>query len=162
MEVLQNFFAFFFLGLHLQHIPLVPRRGLEWELQLSVSTQPHQQQWDPSCVWDLHCSLWQWQILNPLRKARDWTRVLMDTSWVCYCWAHNGNSHKFFINIWRCYKMTGNVKQNSTSISARSIFMAFVLSNSIYSTCIDKPQYIKHHSIVLACIFPPLSYILPL
>ena len=25
-------------------------------------------------------------ILNPLTKARDRTRVLMDTSWACFCW----------------------------------------------------------------------------
>ena len=28
---------------------------------------------DPSCIPDLHCSLWQQWILNPLRKARDQT-----------------------------------------------------------------------------------------
>ena len=25
--------------------------------------------------------------LNPLRETRDWTLILMDTSWICYCWA---------------------------------------------------------------------------
>ena len=38
--------------------------------------------WDPSHVFDLHHSLCQHQILNPLSKARDRTHVLMDTSWV--------------------------------------------------------------------------------
>ena len=33
-------------------------------------------------------------ILNPLRKARDWTPVLMDTSRVCYCWAIMGTPYK--------------------------------------------------------------------
>ena len=45
---------------------------------------------DPSRVCDEPCSSRQRQILNPLSKARDWTRVLMVTSRVCYCWAAMG------------------------------------------------------------------------
>ena len=37
---------------------------------------------DLSCVFDLHQSLWQCQILNPLSEARDRTLVLMHTSQV--------------------------------------------------------------------------------
>ena len=44
---------------------------------------------DLSYVCDLHCSLWQCQILNPLSKARD-------TSWVLNMLSHNGNSYDFF------------------------------------------------------------------
>ena len=36
-----------------------------------------------SCFGDLHHSLWQHQILNPLSEARYRTRILMDTSQVC-------------------------------------------------------------------------------
>ena len=39
---------------------------------------------DLSRVCHLHHSSWQHWILNPLSKARDQTRVLMDTSQVCY------------------------------------------------------------------------------
>ena len=39
---------------------------------------------NPSHICDLHHSSQQHWILNPLGKARNWTRVLMDTSWVCY------------------------------------------------------------------------------
>ena len=35
----------------------------------------------------LHHSSWQHWILNSLSKARDWLRILMDTSGVCYHWA---------------------------------------------------------------------------
>ena len=35
---------------------------------------------DPSRVCDLHQSSQHSQNLNPLSKARDWTRMLMDTS----------------------------------------------------------------------------------
>uniref|UniRef100_A0A8C3YD51 Vomeronasal type-1 receptor n=1 Tax=Catagonus wagneri TaxID=51154 RepID=A0A8C3YD51_9CETA len=38
--------------------------------------------WDPSRICDLHHSSQQRQILNPLRKARDRTHILMDASWV--------------------------------------------------------------------------------
>ena len=34
---------------------------------------------DPSHICDLHCSLQQCQILIPLREARDWTHILIDT-----------------------------------------------------------------------------------
>ena len=40
---------------------------------------------DLSCISELHHSSQQCQILNPLCGAGDQTRVLMDTSHVCYC-----------------------------------------------------------------------------
>ena len=30
------------------------------------------------------------RIFNPLSKARDQTHIVMDTSWVCYCWSLMG------------------------------------------------------------------------
>ena len=76
-------FFFVFLGLHLWHME-VPRVGSELELQLwaHVTTTAVQ---DPIQIYDLHHSSRQCQILNPLSKARDRTRIPMDTSWVCYC-----------------------------------------------------------------------------
>ena len=51
---------------------------------------------DLSCVCDLqHSSRKHW-IPNPLSKARDWTRILMDTSHDSFPLCHNGNSLKFF------------------------------------------------------------------
>ena len=43
----------------------VRKLGAESELQLLAYTTSHT------------------QILNPLSEARDWTRILMDASWVC-------------------------------------------------------------------------------
>ena len=43
-----------------------------------------------SNTWDLHHSSRQRWILNPLSKARDWTCILLDTSWVCYHWVTTG------------------------------------------------------------------------
>ena len=51
---------------------------------------------DPSLVYDLHHSLRQRRILNPLNEARDWTQVLMDTGWVRYYQATMGTPIFFF------------------------------------------------------------------
>ena len=50
---------------------------------------------DTSHVCDLHRSSQQCWILNPLREARDWTCILMDTSRVPYCWATMGTPYPF-------------------------------------------------------------------
>ena len=55
----------------------VPGLEVESELQLPASTTATAM-WDPSHICDLHHSLWQGQILNPLNEARDRTCVLMD------------------------------------------------------------------------------------
>ena len=55
---------------------------------------------DPSHVCDLHWSLQQHQILNPLRKTRDQTSSLMDTSWIHYCWATMGTPLVGFLTHW--------------------------------------------------------------
>ena len=73
------------LGPHMQQME-VPGLGVESELELPACTTATAM-WDPSRICDLHCSLWQHWILNPLTRARDRTLILMDTSQVCYCWA---------------------------------------------------------------------------
>ena len=66
-----------FLGLHPQHME-VPSLGVKSELQLPANATVTATQ-DPTHICDLHHSLWQCQILNPLSKARDQTHILMDT-----------------------------------------------------------------------------------
>ena len=61
----------------------VPRLGVELELQLPAYATATAMT-DPSCVYDLHHSSRQRQILNPLSEDRDQTPVLMDTSQVRY------------------------------------------------------------------------------
>ena len=72
----------------------LPSLGDEMELQLlayaTATATP-----DLSCIFDLHRSLWQHWILNPLIKARDQTHILMDTSQVLNLLSHNGNSIVF-------------------------------------------------------------------
>ena len=74
------FFFFFFFGLFvfpgLRHIP---RLGVQSELQLLAYTTATATV-DPSCVFNLHHSSRQCQILNPVSEARDQTHVLMDSS----------------------------------------------------------------------------------
>ena len=56
---------------------------------------------DPSLTYDLHYSLQQWQLLNPLSEARDQTCILMNTSRFCNLLSHNGNSQQSFIShVW--------------------------------------------------------------
>ena len=61
----------------------VPRLGVKLELQLPACYTAMATQ-DLSCIYDLHHSSWQCQLLNPL-SDRDQTLVLLDTIWVQYC-----------------------------------------------------------------------------
>ena len=78
-------FVFFFLGPHSQHRE-IPRLRVQSELQLPAYTTATAMQ-DPSHVCDLHHSSWWRRILNPLSKARNRPRILMDTSQIHFCWA---------------------------------------------------------------------------
>ena len=60
----------------------VPGIGIESELQLPAYTTAIEMP-APGHVCDLHHSSQQYQILNPLSRARDQICILMDTSWVC-------------------------------------------------------------------------------
>ena len=79
-EFHQRKFCFVFLGLYLQHMEF-SRLGVELELQLlayaTAIAMP-----DLSRVCELHHSSRQCGMLNPLSRARDRTRILMDASWI--------------------------------------------------------------------------------
>ena len=60
----------------------VPRLGVELELQLLATATA---MWDLSHVCDLHHSLRQRRILNPLSEARDQTHNLMVPSRIRVC-----------------------------------------------------------------------------
>ena len=57
----------------------VPRPGVKFQLQLQAYTTTTETP-DLSHICELHHSLQQPQILNPLSEARDQTHILMDTS----------------------------------------------------------------------------------
>ena len=65
------FFFFFVLGLYLQHMEVF-RLEVESELQPPAYTTATATP-DPSCISDLHHSLGQHRILNPLSEAKDQT-----------------------------------------------------------------------------------------
>ena len=71
------FLSFFFLGLRLWHIEVL---GLGAGSELQLPYVAARAMWDPSCICNLHRSSRQHGFLNPLSKARDWTRILMYTS----------------------------------------------------------------------------------
>ena len=77
-----------FLGPHLWHME-VPRLGVKLEIQLSAYATTTATRY-LSCVWNLRHGSRKHQILNPLIKARDRTHILMDTSWIHFCWAMMG------------------------------------------------------------------------
>ena len=81
-------FLFGLLWPHPWHME-VPRLGVKWKLLLLAYATATATQ-DLSCDWDLHHSSWQCWILNPLSKARDQTRILMDTSQIRYHWGMIG------------------------------------------------------------------------
>jgi len=89
-------YIYIYLGLYPRHME-VPRLGVKSELQLLAYTTATAT-WDPSRDCELHHSSQHYQILNPLRKVRDWTCILMDPTWVCYHWATTGTP-KFIILI---------------------------------------------------------------
>ena len=98
--------VYFFLELQVWHME-VPRLGVELELQLlaystAIAT------WDPSLVCTIHHSS-QWsRILKPLSKARDQTHILMDTSWVCYCWVTTGTPMYSFLYSCSSWSIPGD------------------------------------------------------
>ena len=79
----------------------VPWLRVELELQLLAYTTATAT-WDLSHVCDLHYSSQQCWIPNPLRKARDWTHILMVTSWAHYHWAMmvGGTPYVGFLTCW--------------------------------------------------------------
>ena len=81
----------------------VPSLWAELELQLPAYTIAIAKQ-DLSFICDLHHSLWQRWIPDPLIEARDQTRILMDTSQICFSLfpSHNGNSQ------WSCFNYYTN------------------------------------------------------
>ena len=82
------FLFFVILGLHLWHME-VHRLEVELELLLLAYATAIAIS-DPSHIWDLHQSLQQCWMLNPLNKARDWTCILMDASQIHFHWSTTG------------------------------------------------------------------------
>ena len=72
----------------------VPRLGVQSEWQLLAYTKATATQ-DLSGICDLHGSLWQYWILNPVSEARDRTYILMVPSQVLKTLSHKNSSTVF-------------------------------------------------------------------
>ena len=95
--------SFFGGGAYSWHME-IPRLGVESELPLpaytTAATTP-----DLSHICDLRHSSQQHQILNQQREARDWTWILMDTSWVHFHCTFSSTSSPTFV-ICKFFLMT--------------------------------------------------------
>ena len=96
LERFQNFSLFFIYFSFFRVVPVAygssqarDQIGAAAEAYATATATPDP---DPSCVCDLHRSSRQCRIINPLSRARDRTRILMDTSQVLNMLSHNGNS----------------------------------------------------------------------
>ena len=89
-SLLTKFFSFVLLEPHLGHVE-VPKLGVQLELQPPAYTPATATQ-DPSCIFDPHHSSQQRRVPNPLSKARDRTRVLMDARSDSFLLSHDRNS----------------------------------------------------------------------
>ena len=85
----------------------VPRLRVKLELQL-----------DPSLVCDLYHSSRQCRILNPLSKARDQARILMDSGQAHYHWAAMETSP--FLGVfkysWICFRWCGCLMRSRVDV----------------------------------------------
>ena len=88
---------FFFLGPHLQHMEVL-RLGLKSELHLLAYTTATATA-DPSCIWDLHSSLWQCWILNPPECTQGSNPHLHNHVGFLTHWATRGTPKFYFLII---------------------------------------------------------------
>ena len=88
--------AFFFRASHEAYEGSQPRGWIK--LQLLVYTTATATQKSKPCLWPTP-QLRQRQILNPLNEARDWTCILMDTSWIHCCRATMRMPLYFIFNL---------------------------------------------------------------
>ena len=93
--------------------------------------------WDLSGVCNLHHGSQQRWILNPLRETRDWTEILMDTSWVCNLLSHNGNALHYFLNIISHHGLSQGIGYNFLcyTVGPYCLFILNVIITFIMVTC---------------------------
>ena len=117
--------------------------GVKLELQLWAYTTVTATL-DPNYICALHHNFWQHWILNPLREARDRTRILMNTSWVLNPLSHNRNPSECFFFAFPPSSM-GHAflilqVPNQMATSSTSLSWAFGAASELPKT----PQGLKH------------------
>ena len=86
---------------------------------------------DPSLVCDLHRSLWQRQILNPLSKARDRTHIFTDTSQVLNLLSYDRNSEKQILTGAKVLRRT-QLEKTSMTVLLTSVGFAGIYSLKVF------------------------------
>ena len=104
------FFSFVFLGPHPWHME-IPRLGVKSELQLPAYTTATAMPY-PNCIFNLHHSSRQCQVLNPVIEARDKTCNLMVPSRICFHCTMMGTLLFFFFKL-KCDLAPSSHKQFS-------------------------------------------------
>ena len=149
------FYYYYFLGPHLPHME-VPRLGVKSELWLLACAKDIATQ-DLSRVCNLHHSSQQNQILNPRSKARDWTRVLMDPSQVCYCWVTTGTPEvtlKKMKSFSICNEWSVILIWQIRIGRRRVLFLIKEAFRSVYHDCVRLGSIICPHLLALLHISP--------
>ena len=108
----------------------VPGLWVEWELQLLAYSiaraTPHQIH-----IWNLHCSLWQCQILNSLIKARDF-HIFMETSQFFKLLSHNRSS---------AYYLSTNISHSFDYINAYIVNFACLILFHFWHTFLTVDKF---------------------
>ena len=86
---------------------------------------------DPSLVCDLHRSLWQRQILNPLSTARDRTHIFTDTSQVLNLLSYDRNSEKQILTGAKVLRRT-QLEKTSMTVLLTSVGFAGIYSLKVF------------------------------
>ena len=143
-KLILDFFAF--LGLYLQHMEVL-RLGVKLELQLPAYVPQQWRIWVTSAAYTAaHGSS---GFFNPLSKARDWTHIFVNTSWVLNHLRHNRNSLILDNLIMSCFCIYNNIIWNNCwFISFWSIFRSFFTHFWKIDKNVSHMRFYKQHMCV--------------
>ena len=147
----------------------VPGLGVKSELYMPAAS-PHcsHSKADISHVYNIHHSSWQHRILNPLNGARNWTCVLIDTTWVHYHsammelpWGHSWEyCHLVFFQPkkeqWEMFQCEINLKEDY--ISSLGYNKEFAPGSNTYTIWILKSYWSHHGAIRIAKFLEGVRY----
>ena len=84
LSIFHFIYLFCFLGLHLWQMESSQATGRIGSIAAILFHSHSNWESQLSHICYLHHSSWQYQIPDPLSKAKDWTHILMDTSQICF------------------------------------------------------------------------------
>ena len=145
------FFLFFFFFCIFKAAPAAygSSQARGWMRASDASLHHSHSNWDPSLIFDLHCSSCQHWILNPLSEVRDQTRILMVTSRVHDCWTTAGTPVFFFkwtnyVGVYFLKRLTiGKIKNFSSYTKIKVKWLKLIMTLRLQK----KPLYFHY------CVF---------